>query len=147
MLTAIFNSMGIGPKRRRRKRSEPRPEPPLRPLMLSRPTIMHAPQEDVFAHVQEQSALIARIPVELRLIIWEHSLGHEHEYDVLHLRPSDGILRYNICYEQDNTMLPFRHMCWDTYWTKADRDGSKWVPWEPIGARKLCNLLLVCKLM
>jgi hypothetical protein len=98
-------------------------------------------------HPQEQSLLVSRLPVEVRLIIWELTIGREHNNDVLHLQPVDGTLRHCRCFEPDSTALGFRHYCWQAVWPVEVQAKGFRLDLEPPDTRKIRSLLLVCKLL
>lgn len=119
-------------------------DPPLRPLPSSRPrrlTGIPGTQD------QHQSMLIACLPAEVRVLIWEHALGGEN--DVLHLELADGTLRHNRCYQEERQRRPcYEHDCWTAPWRKSWRSGPKRGINEPENHRRaLLPLLLTCKLM
>jgi hypothetical protein len=122
-------------------------DPPLRPLPPTRPrALTNTPQ----THPQLQSALIARLPPEIRLLIWEHVVGPKDSRDVLHIEVGDGILRQNRCYEQDSTALGFQHACWSAMWRQDYRLGTVRGRREPVGGAHFYDflpLLFTCKLM
>lgn len=118
-------------------------EPPVRALNSRHQSVIH-----VNAHLQDQSAFIVAIPVELRLVIWEHALGRADDNDVLHLDLAEGVLWHCRCFEQDRTKLGFRHSCWSsTMWFPEYRAERDYLPGEPRAGRKLLALLLSCKIM
>ena len=150
MIRFVLELLGLRPPRppptpwHKRNRPVTPPEQPLRTLIGTRRRLTDPSIEEHHFHPQRQSALLSRIPIELRLIIWEYAIGPEHENDVLHLEPADGILRYCRCYEKDHTKLPFRHLCWKAIWTKELRDQNMWDSSEPTKTRKIRSLLLTC---
>lgn len=89
---------------------------------------------------QAQSQLMLRIPVGLRLLIWEHAIGRENANDILHLEPVDGTLRHCRCHESDLSKVPLRHVCWSSVWRKEDRDQDIYSIWEPRESRKIRSL-------
>jgi hypothetical protein len=119
-------------------------DPPLRPLPSCRPRRLTGVEN---TYNQLQSVLIARLPAEVRVLIWEHVVGRENDEDVLHLELADGILRYNRCYERESGLPNFRHACWTAPWRKSFRArgvGHK----EPKNHRRaILPLLFTCKLM
>lgn len=125
------------------------PEPPLRPLPATRPgTPSSGP------NLQAQCLLLTRLPVEIRLLIWELVLGRRYDDDCLHLDARDGILWYRQCWETNLLVLdhdrgPTRHVCWDSrLWSQYEglEDREFRYP-EPKTGRRLLNLSLSCKLM
>jgi hypothetical protein len=94
---------------------------PLRPLPPTRPRALTNTSQ---THPQLQSALIARLPPEIRILIWEHIVGPKDAQDVLHIEVGDGILRQNRCYQQSNTAPGFQHDCWTSPWRESCRKGS-----------------------
>lgn len=144
----ILNSFGIRtPAQRARYKHFWRPEAPepaLRSLPLTRPS---TPSSQ--ATGQHQSPLFVLLPVEIRLLIWEHVLGRTHDKDALHLDIRDGILRYRQCYEKDLSKLGFRHTCWGAsmWWRQEHLEDDGLMPHEPPTGRGLLSLLLTCKLM
>jgi len=79
------------------------------PMLLPRPRRL---TNVAGTHEQTQSSMIARLPAEIRLIIWEHVIGRKSDRDVLHVESVEGTLRYNRCWEQDNRdRLGFKHLC------------------------------------
>lgn len=140
-------------RRKRRKKNEqrasgqrpkglpPPPEPQLRPLPLERARRLSDVEG---SHAQLQSALIARIPIEIRLLIWEHLLGRETEDDVLHLDLVDGSLGHVRCYESKPCYkLGHDHHCWGAFsnhnW-RVDSESGK-------AGRQLQSILLTCRLL
>jgi len=120
-------------------------DPPLRPLPRSRPRRLSNVDG---THAQSQSALIARIPVEVRMLIWEHVVGRSHDGDVLHIELADGILRHYRCYEPDSELPVFQHNCWRAPWRKSFRQGPLRGVKEPPNHRyAFLPLLFTCKLM
>jgi hypothetical protein len=119
-------------------------DPPLCPLLSCRPRRLTGVED---THDQLQSVLIARLPAEVRVLIWEHVLGSESDRDVLHLELADGILRHNRCYERESGLPDFQHDCWTAPWRKSFRArglGNK----EPKNHRRaILPLLFTCKLM
>ena len=137
-----------GNARHRRPRTWQRPhliDPPLRPLPLSRQRRLSSAQD---THAQLQSTLIAQLPTEIRILIWEHALGRENDKDVLHLELADGTLRHNRCYECDSELPVFQHSCWTAAWRMSFRKGRARGRNEPEGHhRAILPLLFTCKLM
>lgn len=132
------------------------PEPPLRPLdnrsirrqLTSSEVSFDCRVTSAPMHLQQQSTLIQRIPAELRLIIWQYTLGSDPDGDVLHLETADGVLKHCRCFEADKTKFSFRHICWNSVWAKKDLDQGNWYLREPYdGRRKLRSLILTCKLL
>lgn len=125
----------------RSKPPPPPPEPPLRPLPVERARRL----SDVEGiHPQLQSALIVRIPVEIRLLIWEHLLGRETDEDVLHLDLVNGSLGYARCCEpKPCCKLGHDHHCWGAFsnrnWRVDPESGE--------AGRQLQSILLTCRLM
>jgi hypothetical protein len=122
-------------------------DPPLRPLPPTRPRRLTNTSQ---SHDQLQSCLIARLPPEIRLLIWEHVVGPKDGRDVLHIEVGDGILRQNRCYEQDSTALGFQHDCWSAMWKRDARLGTVRGRREPVGGAHFYDflpLLFTCKLM
>ncbi|KAF2722594.1 hypothetical protein K431DRAFT_41689 [Polychaeton citri CBS 116435] len=119
-------------------------DPPLRPLPSCRPRRLTSVED---THDQLQSALIARLPAEVRVLIWEHVVGSEDDRDVLHLELADGILRHNRCYERESGLPDFQHDCWSSPFRKSFRArgrGNK----EPENHRQaILPLLFTCKLI
>lgn len=144
----------MGTKRRRKETARQPPyfweqpdliDPPIRPLRTSRPRCL---TNTGGTHDQLQSCLIARLPAEIRIQIWQHVVGRENDKDVLHFELADGILRHNRCYERESTLPGFKHDCWKAAWRKSFRQwalGGK----EPVGHRRpiLLPLLFTCKLV
>ena len=127
--------------RRRPEPSPPPPEPPLRPLPLARSRRLTDAEG---SHTQLQSALIAQIPVEIRLVIWEYLLGRETDQDVLHLNVIDGTLGHVRCYESKPChALGHDHRCWELFSNRSWRV----YPECRDAKRKLQSILLTCKLM
>jgi hypothetical protein len=120
-------------------------DPPLRPLPPTRPrALTNTPQ----THPQLQSALIARLPPEIRILIWECVVGPEDARDVLHIEVGDGILRQNRCYQRDSIVLGFQHDCWSGMWRESYRKGSVKGRRQPDGCYyAFLPLLFTCKLM
>lgn len=121
-------------------------EEPLRPLPPGRPRRL---TNTTGSHDQKQSYLIARIPPEVRIIIWGYVVGRRNDRDVLHLDLGDGTVRYNRCWEQDHEdKLVFKHLCWTAPWLKEDRDLGRRGRREPFQhLRSIRPLLFTCKLM
>ncbi|KXS99433.1 hypothetical protein AC578_8141 [Pseudocercospora eumusae] len=118
-------------------------ESPVRALGSRQHSSLDAP-----AYLQDQSALIASIPVELRVVIWEYVLGPKDENDVLHLDLADGTLWHCRCFDQDRIKLGFRHFCWSsTMWFPEYRAERDHLPGEPRAGRRLLALLLSCKVI
>ncbi|KXT10261.1 hypothetical protein AC579_6613 [Pseudocercospora musae] len=118
-------------------------ESSVRALESRQHSILDAP-----AYLQHQSALIASIPVELRVVIWEYVLGPEDENDVLHLDLAEGRLWHCRCFDQDRIKLGFRHSCWSsTMWFPEYRAERDYLPGEPRAGRRLLALLLSCKVI
>lgn len=119
-------------------------DPQLRPLLSPRPRRLTSTQD---AYNQFQSTLVARLPPEIRVLIWAHVIGRENDQDVLHLNLADGILRYNRCYEPESELPVFQHSCWGASWRKSFRVGGLRGNGEPIGHRyAILPLLFTCKL-
>lgn len=122
-------------------------EPPLRPLPPSRPRRLTGTPD---TYPQQQSSLIARLPAEIRTLIWEYALGPDSDQDVLHIELADGTLRHNRCYERDSEFFAFQHNCWSAAWRMSFRKGGAKGRREPKGKeryRAMLPLLLTCKLM
>jgi hypothetical protein len=120
-------------------------DPPLRSLPLTRPRRLTNTSQ---SHAQLQSGLIARLPPEIRILIWEHVVGPEDAKDVLHIEVGDGILRQNRCYQRDSTALGFQHDCWSAMWRGKYRVGGGMGIHEPAGHYyAFLPLLFTCKLM
>jgi hypothetical protein len=120
-------------------------DPPLRALPSCRPRRLTNVGD---THQQLQSALMTRLPAEIRVLIWEHVVGREDDRDVLHLEPADGILRYNRCYEQWSDLPNCKHDCWTAAWRKSFRIGGARGRNEPENHRRaILPLLFTCKLM
>jgi hypothetical protein len=120
---------------------------PFRPLPPTRPRRLTNTSQ---SHDQLQSYLIACLPPEIRLLIWEHVVGPKDGRDVLHIEVGDGILRQNRCYEQDSTALGFQHDCWSAPWRRTFRLGCAKGRREPDGVGHFYDflpLLFTCKLM
>lgn len=133
----------------RRPQPWERPElvdPPLRPLPPSRPRRFTNSQD---TQDQQQSALIARLPAEIRVLIWAHVVGREDDTDVLHIEIADGILRYNHCYQREVDLLGFQHRCWTQPFRKWMRALAVKGDQQPEGHRRrtILPLLFTCKLM
>ena len=132
----------------RDERLDPRPPPqtPLLPLPAERARrLTHAESH----HTQQQSALIIRIPVEVRLLIWEHLLGRETNDDVLHLDLSHGSLGHVRCYESATARLcklGYQHDCWKAFNEPSPGDIGR-ASSEQREKRNLQSILLTCKLM
>lgn len=148
-----FLDWATGVHRPRKKVSQPlyiwqRPDlidPPLRPLPPSRPRRLTDSQN---IHSQQQSALIARLPVEIRVLIWEYVVGPENDRDVLHIELADGTLRHNRCYQRETEVPAFQHDCWRAAWRKTFRVGGAKGRNEPADSRRaILPLLYTCKLM
>jgi hypothetical protein len=141
---------GYTPRKRGNRFLWERPDiadPPLRPLPPTRPRRLTNTSQ---SHDQLQSCLIARLPPEIRLLIWEHVVGPKDSRDVLHIEVGDGILRQNRCYEQDSTALGFQHDCWSAMWRRDFRLGTVRGDREPVGGAHFYDflpLLFTCKLM
>jgi len=120
-------------------------DPPLRPLPQARPCrLTNAPN----VHDQLQSSLIARLPTEIPVLIWQHVLGPEDDGEVLHIELADGILRHNRCYQPGSENPGFQHDCWKSAWRKSFRAGGMRGRGEPVGHRRpILPLLFTCKLM
>jgi hypothetical protein len=121
-------------------------DPPLRSLPPTRPRRL----TNTSSHDQLQSCLIARLPPEIRLLIWEHVVGPKDGRDVLHMEVGDGILRQNRCYQQDSTAQGFQHDCWTAMWRQEYREGTVRGRLEPVGGAhfyEFLPLLFTCKLM
>ena len=156
IITAIAGYLGLSdflarllPMPKPFRNSYPPPEPSLRPLQQPRirlPVSITNASIDP-ANSQAHSLLLTRIPVELRLLIWEYTIGSADSNDVLHLEPVDGTLRHCRCHESDFSKLGFRHVCWNSVWRKADRDQSLYSVWEPRKTRKIRSLILTCRSM
>lgn len=135
--------------RRQRPKTWERPQyrdPSPRPLPTSRPRRLTDAQD---ADDQRQSALIARLPVEIRVLIWELVVGREDDSDVLHMEKADGVLRYNHCFQRDLDLPGIQHRCWTQPFRKRMRArGQKGVDEpEDYQRRAILLLLLTCKLM
>ncbi|SMR45606.1 unnamed protein product [Zymoseptoria tritici ST99CH_1E4] len=120
------------------------PEPPVRELPELRRQLTNLADD---SHSQEQSLLITRLPVDVRLIIWEFAMGREFEDDILHLQPVEGILRHCRCFVADRTDLSITHICWRTLWRREDLDSGIRNTREPLDCRKIRSLLLTCRLI
>lgn len=120
-------------------------DPPLRPLPRTRPRrLTNAPD----TCDQLQSSLIARLPAEVRVIIWEYVVGPEDNSEVLHIECADGIVRHNRCYQAQSKKVGFQHDCWSAAWRKPARAGGALGRGEPEGHRRtMLPLLITCKLM
>ncbi|KAK6437202.1 hypothetical protein LTR95_006601 [Oleoguttula sp. CCFEE 5521] len=106
------------------------------------------------ARAQTQSRLIATIPLDIRLLIWERVLGN-----VLHIEPGDGTLRWARCWDREaSTKLGVEHNCWFDRWTKAGIDQQRehfkeqkkisWKSDDELRTRyRLIPVLLTCKLI
>lgn len=121
-------------------------DPPIRPLPSPRPRRLTGVN---IKHDQHQSLLIARLPAEVRVLIWEDVVGGEDDSDVLHLELADGILRHNRCYQRERQSLPcYQHDCWTAAWRKSFRVGGMRGENEPKNHRcAVLPLLFTCKLM
>jgi hypothetical protein len=111
------------PKKRRRGPIWQHPsliDPPLRALPSCRPRRLTNVDDTC---QQLQSALITRLPAEVRVLIWERVVGSEDDRDVLHLELADGILRHNRCYERRGDLPNCKHDCWTAAWRKSYRVG------------------------
>ncbi|GIZ48430.1 hypothetical protein CKM354_001149000 [Cercospora kikuchii] len=119
-------------------------EPELRSLPSPRPST-----PGLGAYNQLQSSFFWRIPVEIRLIIWEYVLDVSEPNGVLHLDIRDGTLRYCNCFERDLTKLGFRHICWGsrTWHQREGEEDANFNAAEHWGARRLLGPLLTCKLI
>lgn len=139
-----------GPSRQRKRSwmwtSPTAPEPSTQSLPEHRERRLTASEG---TQLQLQSSLISRIPVEIRLLIWEHLLGREADDDVLHLDLANGNLNYVRCFESKPCdKLGFRHQCWGVLWSREERKLGLRIHGEPKQhLRKLRPLLLSCKLM
>ena len=117
---------------------------PLRPLPSCRPRRLTSVDD---THHQLQSALLARLPSEVRVLIWEHVVGRENDRDVLHLELADGILRYNRCYQRESELPDFRHDCWTAPWRNTFRARGRGKNEPQNHRRAILPLLFTCKLM
>ena len=116
-------------------------EEPLRPLPTVRPrNVSHSRPADS----QLQSLLIRRLPLDIRLTIWEYALGHEDDMDLLHMELAGGGLRSSRCIRWDPAYSDRKGdkalLCWTPFFEKAENR-----PWWP--TQQLCALLLTCRLM
>lgn len=120
----------------------------LRPLPEQRPRALTT--ADPFHH-QQQSPLLVRLPVDVRLVIWEFVLGSEAPYNTIHLETVDGNLRSRRCFEDAaDEKLGFRHECWEFPWFRCHGEYpacSEHVCTDLNDVRKLRSLLLTCKAM
>jgi hypothetical protein len=120
-------------------------DPPLRSLPPTRPRALTDTSQ---THPQLQSALIARLPPEIRILIWAHVVGPEDARDVLHIEVGDGTLRQNRCYQQGSTAPGYQHDCWNAPWREAFRKGGAKGRRQPDGCfYDFLPLLFTCKLM
>ncbi|SMQ47084.1 unnamed protein product [Zymoseptoria tritici ST99CH_3D7] len=85
------------------------------PSSRRRLTISDTPEDE--RHLQEQSLLLTRLPIDIRVLIWELSI------------------------------LAFRHSCWQVFWSKRAREVGYRVSTEPQDTRKIWSLILTCKLV
>lgn len=104
------------------------------------------------ADPQLQCLLISRLPVEIRLVIWELALGSDKASGLTHLETVDGNLRSRRCWDDaGDAKLGFRHDCWEAGpWFRFREHPEKYQQYacfESVDVAKLRTLPLSCKLM
>lgn len=141
---------------------QPLDDTPLRPLSVSRPRRL---TDTGGTNTQLKSKLLQRLPVDIRLLIWEHVV--EQPWDaavpenaaVIHLECVAGSLKHVKCRELRLPLLSsghhgiprifrFQHWCWYDFWARHEED-QKWHARLKIVGRKgnLFPLILTCKTM
>lgn len=165
--TRTFHPCGNGRrdeiKRQREERMrQPLDDTPLRPLSGSR----HRRLTDTGdVRPQLKSKLLQRLPVDIRLLIWEHVV--EQPWDaavpenaaVVHLECVAGSLKHVKCRERRLKLLSpghhgiprifgFQHWCWYDFWARYEEE-QKWRARVKILGRRgnLFPLILTCKTM
>lgn len=95
--------------------------------------------------LRAQSLLLAKVPPELRIIIWDYAF----DVQTLHFECVDDRLQCAWCDDEHHlTKLGFRHSCWNAR-RFISREGRRPLPSRPSTeqGQSRASLLLVCKTM
>lgn len=152
ILTSVLMLFGFEPGRYQRIRGEQTMKyrrralaSPVQPLPATRPRSLSNSEPN-----QNQSLLLSRLPIEIRLLLWTRVVGQNDQNDVLHLDLEAGGIKHQRCCEaKQDDKLGFEHDCWRRGWPKyPDAQSSQETDKaEDNTTGSLLSLLLVCKSM